>query len=66
MTKEELKKRWENYDYSDPITFDDIAKCAIEWGICDKPRTRPLTKVRYEVLVAAGVSDAEFYNPAYY
>ena len=63
MTKEEFKRRWESNDRS--ITFEDIAKCAIEWGVCEKPRIRPLSQVRYEVLVAAGVSDAEEYKPDY-
>ena len=66
MTKEEFKRRWERNDRTNPITFDDIAKCAIEWGVCEKPRTRPLSRVRYEVLVAAGVSDAEEFNPDNY
>lgn len=66
MTKEEFKRRWEDYDHSNPMTFDDLARCAIEWGICDKPRTLSPIKLRYHVLVAAGVADAEFYNPDNY
>jgi uncharacterized Fe-S cluster-containing radical SAM superfamily protein len=62
MNKEEFKRRWESDDYGGGITFDDIANCAIEWGICTSPRTTSPTLVRYEVLAAAQVIDAEEYR----
>lgn len=33
MTKEKFKKRWESNDNGGGITYEDIAKCAIKWGI---------------------------------
>lgn len=62
MPKEEFKRRWESSDNGDGITFNDIADCAIAWGICDLPRIMPIHMIRYRVLCAAGVSDAEEYN----
>jgi hypothetical protein len=32
MTKQEFKERWESSPDGGGITFDDIAKCAKEWG----------------------------------
>lgn len=63
MTKEEFNRRWESSEDGGGLTFDDIAKCAIAWGITPTPRIRPVSEVRYAVLVAAGVSDAEEYRP---
>jgi len=61
MTKEEFKIEWEKEDCK--ITFDDIAECAVEWGIFDKPRICNIYHVRYKVLRAADIFDAEDYNP---
>lgn len=63
MTKEEFKKLWEANDVGSGITFDDIAECAKAWGISSNPRTRPMDEITYQVLKAAGVNDAEKYNP---
>lgn len=63
MTKEEFKKLWEANDVGSGITFDDIAECAKAWGISSNPRTRPMDEITYQVLIAAGVNDAEEYNP---
>ncbi len=63
MTKEEFKERWESDTNGGGITFDDIAKCASEWGICPTPRVRPMNEVQYRVLVAAGVDDSEEFHP---
>lgn len=63
MTKLEFKTRWESDDIGGGINFDDVAKCAIAWGITDRPRTRPMDRILYLVLVSAGVTDAEDYNP---
>lgn len=62
MTKSEFKKRWESNDNGGGITFDDIAMCAQEWGICESPRIRPLAYVRYIVLKAAKTNDAEQFS----
>lgn len=63
MTKEEFKQRWESNDDGGGITFDDIADCAVAWGISRTPRTSRIDMVRYRVLAAAGTADAEAYNP---
>jgi len=63
VNKEEFKRRWESDDRGGGITFDDIADCAQEWGISQYPRTRPIFEIRYKVLKAAHVVDAEEYNP---
>lgn len=60
MTKELFKKLWEKSDCM--ITFDDIAKCAVEWGIASRPKTCRIDRIRYLVLKAAEVSDAEDYK----
>lgn len=62
-TKEEFKRLWEANDNGSGITFADIADCAKAWGISSSPRTRPIDEIRYKVLIAAQVNDAEEYNP---
>jgi hypothetical protein len=61
MTKNQFKKRWESNDAGGGITYDEIADCAVAWGIASKPRIMPIDKVRYAVLKAANVDDAEDY-----
>ena len=63
MTKTEFKKLWESNEDGGGITFDDIADCATAWGLHQRPKTCQIDRVRYNVLRAAGVSDAEEYNP---
>jgi hypothetical protein len=63
MTKAEFKKRWESDADGGGITFDDIADCAIAWGVTAHPRTKPIDDVRYKVLKAANVDDAEEFKP---
>lgn len=62
-TKEDFKRLWEANEHGSGITFDDIAECARAWGISSSPRTRPIDEIRYKVLIAAQVNDAEEYNP---
>lgn len=62
-TKEDFKRLWEANEHGSGITFDDIAECARAWGISSSPRTRPIDEIRYKVLKAAQVNDAEEYNP---
>lgn len=64
MTKEWFKERWEGDENGGGITFEDIADCAVAWGIFTQPKTEPILLVRYLVLKAASVSDAESFNPA--
>ena len=63
MTKEEFKARWESDDSGGGISFDDIANCAVAWGISSRPKTSRIDGIRYRVLVAAGTVDAEEYKP---
>ena len=63
MTQEEFKSRWESDPAGGGITFDDIAACAKEWGLCSAPRTQPIYTVCYRVLLEAGVVDAENFRP---
>lgn len=63
MTKEEFKRRWEKDERGDGISFNDIAKCAEEWGLFAFPRMMQMDQVRYAVLRAAGTVDAEDFKP---
>ena len=63
MKKNEFKTRWESDPNGGGITFDDIAECAIKWGITTRPRIMQIDYVRYMVLKAAGTNDAENFNP---
>ena len=63
MTKQEFKKLWEANESGSGITFDDMADCAVSWGVCNTPRIRPIHVVRYIVLKAAETSDCEDYKP---
>ncbi len=60
MTKTEFHKKW---IADESITFDDIAKCAVDWGIASYPKTCRIDVIRYKVLKAAGCPDAEDYRP---
>jgi len=63
MTKEEFKTRWESDDNGGGISFLSIADCAVAWGISAHPKTQRVDVIRYQVLKAAGVSDAEEFKP---
>lgn len=57
MTRQEFKTRWESDDQGGNITFEDIHNCAISWGICSRPKTKPMLKIKYLVLKEADVND---------
>jgi hypothetical protein len=63
MTKEEFKTRWESNDAGGGISYNDIADCAVAWGISRTPKTRRIDVIRYQVLKSAGTVDAEEYKP---
>ena len=63
FTREKFKELWEANSAGSGITFDDIAECAIAWGISSHPRIRPIDEITYKVLKAAQVNDAEEFNP---
>ena len=54
MTKLEFKKRWEKDENGDGITFDDIAECAKDWGLCAYPKTKKINEVLKQVLKSSG------------
>lgn len=62
-SKEKFKELWEANSCGSGITYDDIADCAVAWGISECPRIRPIDDITYRVLKAADVKDAEEYNP---
>lgn len=57
MTKEEFKRRWEKDDRGDGITFDDVAECAIAWGLFQTPRVHNISRVTNAVVKAAGIDE---------
>ena len=63
FTREKFKELWEANSAGSGITFDDIADCAVAWGISYNPRLGPINEITYKVLKAAQVNDAEEYNP---
>jgi len=63
MTKEEFKSRWESNDSGGGIKYDDIADCAVAWGISRTPRICRMDVIRYQVLKSANTVDAEEYKP---
>ena len=63
MNKTEFKTRWESNDNGGGITFDDIAECAVKWGISSRPRTSHIGTIRYLVLKEANTNDAEEFKP---
>jgi hypothetical protein len=58
MTRAEFKARWESDDDGGGITFDDIATCAVSWGLYARPKVQPIETVMRAVLNAAGVVEA--------
>jgi hypothetical protein len=52
-TKQQFKELWNSDDAGGGITWDDIADCAIAWGLASKPRTMPLEEVRTLVEAAS-------------
>lgn len=62
MTKEEFRRRWDGSPDGGGITFDDIAECAIEWGLFSRPRVYRMEVVANAVTLAAG---CEYVYPAW-
>ena len=63
MQKHEFRERWESDEAGGGITFEDIAKCAVEWRIARYPKTMRMDVITYRVLKAAETSDAEDFRP---
>ena len=64
MTRQQFKKRWEGDDNGGGITNEHIAECAVEWGLCSKPKTMRIDQVVYMVVKEADTNDHEQYNHA--
>lgn len=58
MTPKEFKKRWESDDPVVGITWDDVAKCAKDWGLYDKPKVHDMETVLRSVLDHAQVTES--------
>lgn len=56
-TKEEFREKWDGDENGGGITWDDIADCAKEWGICNRPRIHDMWEIRTRVLKACGAED---------
>ena len=54
MTIEEFRERWDSDENGGGITFDDVADCAVAWGLFATPRIHDINKVRDAVVKAAG------------
>jgi hypothetical protein len=63
MTKEEFKARWDGDGNGGGINYNDIADCAVAWGISHTPSICRIDLIRYKVLKAAGTVDAEDFAP---
>ena len=59
MTKQEFKTRWLSGNDGGGITWDEIADCAVEWGLCDTPRIMEMNEVLDMVLYATGIEKAK-------
>ena len=54
MTKAEFAERWEKDDNGDGITVDEVAECAVAWGLYHSPKIEPMDQVIAAVVKAAG------------
>ncbi len=63
MTPQQFKERWESDSTGGGITFEDIEECARDWGLGNCQSILPTDAIRYLVLKAAHVNDAEDYRP---
>lgn len=57
MTKAQFKKRWDSNEDGGGITFNDIAQCAVEWGLVQNPRIHRIDMIVDMVTKAAGCKD---------
>jgi len=56
MTREEFRIRWDSNAQGGGITYDEIAECAIAWGINSYPRTAPIELIKKLVVKASGAT----------
>lgn len=57
MSKAQFRQRWDSNPEGGGITYDDIADCAIAWGITSNPRRQPVDEVARQVVAASGAKD---------
>lgn len=57
ITPDQFKQRWESNSAGGGITFDDIAACAQQWGLFEKPFLHPILEVVEAVCDAADVDE---------
>jgi hypothetical protein len=53
FTKEQFVELWNREDCD--INWEEIADCAVSWGICSTPKTRQMSRVGNMVLRSAGL-----------
>ena len=63
ITPHQFKERWES-ENGGGLTFDDIADCAKNWGLFNRPRTSSMPLVVYSVLKFAQTNNCEEYKPS--
>lgn len=54
MTRQEFAERWDSGDDGGGITVNEIAECAVAWGITDSPKIRPIREVTAAVVKESG------------
>lgn len=59
MTKAQFKKRWDSNEDGGDITFDDIAQCAVKWGLVQNPRMHRIDMIVNMVIKAAGCKETK-------
>lgn len=64
-TKEEFKRLWESDANGGGITMEDVADCAVDWGLYVRPKCCRMDYVLYDVCKAAGVSKSELPDDPY-
>jgi hypothetical protein len=52
LTKEKFKELWDAPE--DNISMQDVAECAVAWGLYTKPKSHPLNEVLAAVMEYAG------------
>lgn len=59
MTKSEFVTKWNSDSEGGGITYDDVANCAMAWGISSQPKTENINKITEQVLKMADVQYGE-------
>ena len=54
MTRAEFAERWDKDEHGDGITINEIAECAVAWGLYDSPRIHPIREVSLAVVKESG------------